>query len=152
MSGQVMAVAFFCLATGAALGCLFLLFRGISLLLGLGRLATGLFDAVFCCLCGGIVFLCALAVDNGHLRLYQAVLQGLGAWCVVVALGPWVRKGSQALKKFLGRFGPFWWEEQASCGGFFQQERPPRDNRGKKLEKRRKNREKRLENFMYTGL
>ena len=28
MSGQVMAVAFFCLATGAALGCLFLLFRG----------------------------------------------------------------------------------------------------------------------------
>ena len=34
MSGQVMAVAFFCLATGAALGCLILLFRGISLLLG----------------------------------------------------------------------------------------------------------------------
>ena len=56
MSGQVMAVAIFCLATGAALGCLFLLFRGISLLLGLGRLAAGLFDAVFAACVGALCF------------------------------------------------------------------------------------------------
>ena len=108
---------------------------------------------VFCCLCGGAVFLCALAVDNGHLRLYQAVLQGLGAWCVVVALDPWVRKGSQAPKKiFWEGLGLSGGKSRLPAGAFFQQERPPRDNRGKKLEKRRKNREKRLENFMYTGL
>ena len=37
MSGLTVPVLFFCLATGAALGCLFLLFRGFSRLLGLKR-------------------------------------------------------------------------------------------------------------------
>ena len=61
MSGQALPVAVFCLATGAALGCLFLLFQGMSQLLGLKKLGAALVDVLFCCLCGGFVFLCALA-------------------------------------------------------------------------------------------
>ena len=57
MSGQALPVAVFCLATGAALGCLFLLFQGMSQLLGLKKLGTALVDVLFCCLCGGFVFL-----------------------------------------------------------------------------------------------
>ena len=53
MSGQALPVAVFCLATGAALGCLFLLFQGMSQLLGLKKLGTALVDVLFCCLCGG---------------------------------------------------------------------------------------------------
>ena len=142
MSGQVMAVAIFCLATGAALGCLFLLFRGISLLLGLGRLAAGLFDAVFCCLCGGAVFLCALAVDNGHLRLYQAVLQGLGAWCVVVSLSPWTRKGIRALKKFLGKVWAFLVGRAGILRGLFPTRAAPSGQPGKKAGKKAKKQRK----------
>lgn len=103
MSGQALPVAVFCLATGAALGCLFLLFQGMSQLLGLKKLGTALVDVLFCCLCGGFVFLCALAVDSGRLRLYQAALQGLGAWCVVAAFGPLARRGIARLRKIFGK-------------------------------------------------
>ena len=103
MSGQALPVAVFCLATGAALGCLFLLFQGMSQLLGLKKLGTALVDVLFCCLCGGFVFLCALAVDSGRLRLYQAALQGLGAWCVVAAFGPLARRGIGRLRKIFGK-------------------------------------------------
>ena len=103
MSGQALPVAVFCLATGAALGCLFLLFQGMSQLLGLKKLGTALVDVLFCCLCGGFVFLCALAVDSGRLRLYQAALQGLGAWCVVAAFGPLARWGIARLRKIFGK-------------------------------------------------
>ena len=93
MSGQALPGAVFCLATGAALGCLFLLFQGMSQLLGLKKLGAALVDVLFCCLCGGFVFLCALAVDSGRLRLYQAALQGRGAWCGEAAFGPLARRG-----------------------------------------------------------
>ena len=49
------------------------------------------------------VFLCALAVDSGRLRLYQAALQGLGAWCVVAAFGPLARRGIARLRKIFGK-------------------------------------------------
>ena len=103
MSGLTVPVLFFCLATGAALGCLFLLFQGMSQLLGLKKLGTALVDVLFCCLCGGFVFLCALAVDSGRLRLYQAALQGLGAWCVVAAFGPLAHWGIARLRKIFGK-------------------------------------------------
>ena len=77
------------------MGCLFLLFQGVGILLGAKKLGTALLDLVFCCLCGGFVFLCALAVDSGRLRLYQAALQGLGAWAAAASLGPWAAKGGK---------------------------------------------------------
>ena len=49
------------------------------------------------------VFLCALAGDSGRLRLYQAALQGLGAWCVVAAFGPLARRGIGRLRKIFGK-------------------------------------------------
>ena len=57
MSGLEWPVLSFSLASGAALGCLFLLFQGMSQLLGLKKLGTALVDVLFCCLCGGFVFL-----------------------------------------------------------------------------------------------
>ena len=142
MSGQVMAVVFFCLATGAALGCLFLLFRGMSLVLGLGKLATGILDAVFCCLCGGVVFLCALAVDNGHLRLYQAALQGIGGWCTVTALGPGLQRASRALKKFFGKVWAFLAGRRGILWGLFPTRGAPSEQRGKKAGKKPKKQRK----------
>ena len=73
MSGLEWPVLSFSLASGAALGCLFLLFRGFSRLLGLKKLGTALLDVLFGGLAGGFVFLCALAVDSGRLRLYQVL-------------------------------------------------------------------------------
>src|SRR5699024_10130286 len=103
MSGLGWPVLSFSLASGAALGCLFLLFRGFSRLLGLKKLGTALLDVLFGGLAGGFVFLCALAVDSGRLRLYQVLPQALGAWAAVTALGPWTRRGAGALQKIFCR-------------------------------------------------
>lgn len=142
MKGQVFPVLFFCLATGAAMGCLFLLFRGVSLLLGLRRLGTALLDLLCCCLCGAWVFLCALAVDNGRLRLYQAALQGLGAWSAVAALGPFLRRGLALLKKILrGLWGLLDKGGRILRGHFPDEKGPgevPEKKRGKKQKKQRK--------------
>ena len=106
MSGLEWPVLSFSLASGAALGCLFLLFRGFSRLLGLKKLGTALLDVLFGGLAGGFVFLCALAVDSGRLRLYQVLPQALGAWAAVTALGPWTRGGRVPAGPFSGRKGP----------------------------------------------
>lgn len=142
MSGQWLAVAFFCLSTGAALGCLFLLFRMAAWLLGLGKVETGVLDVLFCCLCGGAVFLCALAVDSGRLRLYQAVLQGVGAWAVIGSLGPAV----QRLARWIGRKFCKVWGVLGRAGkiltGLFPAKREPKRHppkkRGKNQKKQRK--------------
>ena len=47
MSGLGWPVLSFSLASGAALGCLFLLFRGFSRLLGLKKLGTALLDVLY---------------------------------------------------------------------------------------------------------
>ncbi len=108
MSGLGWPVLSFSLASGAALGCLFLLFRGFSRLLGLKKLGTALLDVLFGGLAGGFVFLCALAVDSGHLRLYQVVPQGLGAWGAVRLLGPGPAGGAGVLQKIFCRtLAPF---------------------------------------------
>lgn len=151
MSGQALPVAVFCLATGAALGCLFLLFQGMSQLLGLKKLGTALVDVLFCCLCGGFVFLCALAVDSGRLRLYQAALQGLGAWCVVAAFGPLARWGIARLRKILGSFAPFWANGRASRWGICGKGRPPGPILAKNRKKAEKTEKKDLKNLCIPG-
>ncbi len=145
MSGLTVPVLFFCLATGAALGCLFLLFQGFCQLLGGGKWMLALLDLLFGVLAGGWVFLCALAVDRGFLRLYQVVFQGLGAWACVTALWPLVSRGIGGLKKIFCKVGALLRKGGASCWGFFQKGGRPREKTGKKPEKRRKIREKRLE-------
>ncbi len=124
MSAGAPEVLFFCLGTGAVLGCLFLLFRVLGILLRAGKLLTGLLDILFCCLCGAAVFLCALAVDKGRLRLFQALLQFAGGWAAATALGPFTeglaRKLRQIFCKLSGLF--------RKAGGFltahFRKRRP----------------------------
>lgn len=142
MRSQVLPVLFFCLATGAAMGCLFLLFRGVARLLGLGRVGTAVADLLFCCLCGGFVFLCALAVDSGRLRLYQAALQLLGAWSVVVSLGPWVRRGALAVKKFFEGLFAFLAGKKGFLRGLLPARKGPGEQRGKKPGKKPKKQRK----------
>ena len=67
MTGGLVPAGVFCLAAGAALGCLFLLCKALRLALGLGPWATALVDVLFCLVCGAVSFLCALAVDQGRL-------------------------------------------------------------------------------------
>ena len=117
MSGLEWPVLSFSLASGAALGCLFLLFRGFSRLLGLKKLGTALLDVLFGGLAGGFVFLCALAVDSGRLRLYQVLPQALGAWAAVTALGPWTRRG-RGLFKNLPPLAPFGRGSRVPAGPF----------------------------------
>ncbi len=142
MSGQALPLVFFCLATGAAMGCLFLLFQGVGILLGAKKLGTALLDLVFCCLCGGFVFLCALAVDSGRLRLYQAALQGLGAWAAAASLGPWAAKGGKALKKSFWRVSGVLGRWMSFLRGLFPKPKDPGREKGKKTGKKAKKQRK----------
>lgn len=63
-------------------------------------------DVLFCLVCGATSFLCALAVDQGRLRLFQAVFQGLGAWAAIAGLDPLGRRGGPGGKRvFSGEGG-----------------------------------------------
>lgn len=126
------AVAFFCLGTGAALGCLWLLFQAVRILLRAGKPLTALLDILYCCLCGTAVFLCALAVDHGRLRLFQAALQLLGGWAAVAALGPFVSRAAGALQKIFRRVSGVFRSAGAFLGSRFHRRRP---RKGKKAEK-----------------
>ena len=103
MTGGLVPAGVFCLAAGAALGCLFLLCKALRLALGLGPWATALVDVLFCLVCGAWSFLCALAVDQGRLRLFQAVFQGLGAWAAIAGLDPLAAGAARAAKGFFRR-------------------------------------------------
>lgn len=98
MTGIQWPAVFFCLAAGAALGVLFLLCKVLRLALGAGRLLTALLDVLFGLVCGAVVFLCALAVDKGRMRLLQAVLQAAGAWSAIVALDPFAARLGRGLR------------------------------------------------------
>lgn len=102
MTGMTLPSGCFCLMTGAMLGVLFL---GCKLLRGLlrgGRLCTAALDVLFCLICALTVFMCALVIDRGRLRVFQAALQGLGAWGAIVALDP-LTGGVERLLRRLGR-------------------------------------------------
>lgn len=101
-------LAVFCLGTGAAMGCLFLLFKAVRILLSAGKVLTALLDVIFCCVCAVVVFLCALAIANGRLRLYQAVGQAVGAWAAVALLDGIVVRVARVLTAVRDR-----------CVGFF---------------------------------
>jgi hypothetical protein len=142
MKGQALPLIFFCLATGAAMGCLFLLFRGLAALLGLRKFGTGVLDLLFGCLCGGFVFLCALAVDSGRLRLYQAALQALGGWAVAVSLGPWIDKGAKKLRSSFWRLSGVLRRWMVFLRGLFQKPKRPKGSKGKKTGKKPKKQRK----------
>lgn len=94
-------VACLCLASGAVLGVLYLLLKLFRLMLGGGKLWEAVSDVIFCLLAAAVAFLCALVVDQGRLRLVQMILQGLGAWGVIVALEPF----TSSLGRLLRRLG-----------------------------------------------
>ena len=97
MTAWAWPAAFFCLGTGAALGLLFLLCKMVRIGLGAGPWLTAALDVLFCLICGAVVFLCALAVDKGRLRLFQAALQSLGAWAAVVGLDPLAQRAGRGI-------------------------------------------------------
>lgn len=139
MSAGAPAVLFFCLGTGAALGCLFCLFQAARILLRAGKLLTAALDVLFCCLCAVSVFLCALAVDHGRLRLVQVLLQALGAWSAVAALGPLMSGAAERVRKIFGRLSAL----LRKAGGFVAPHfRRRRRAPAKKREKTRKKRQK----------
>lgn len=107
MSGFTLPAACLCLTAGAALGGLFLLFKLLRGLLYGGRLMTAALDVLFCLIWAIFAFICALAADKGRLRLFQLVLQALGAWGVVVALDPFVKGVTGAVRRF-GRWLREW--------------------------------------------
>lgn len=102
MSGLTLPAACLCLMTGGALGVLFLLFKLVRGLLYGGKLCAAVLDVLFCLIWSLTAFLCALVVDKGRLRLFQAALQVLGAWGAIVALDPFV-KAATALLRRVGR-------------------------------------------------
>ena len=129
---------FFCLGTGAALGCLLLLFRTVRILCHAGKLMTALLDVLYCCLCGAVVFLCALAVDKGRLRLLQVLLQLLGGWAAVTALGPFVSGIARRLEKIFRKFSGFFRKRCRIFTSHFQRKKPKSAKNRKKTGKRQK--------------
>lgn len=136
VSGELL---FFCLATGAALGCLLLLFRALRILIRAGKLAAAVLDILYCCLCGAVVFLCALAVDRGRLRLLQVLLQLLGGWAVETALGPFVSGFAHRIRKIFSRVFSFFRKKWGIFTSLFHKRRP---KSAKNLEKTKKKRKK----------
>ena len=129
---------FFCLGTGAALGCLLLLFRAVRILCHAGKLGTALLDILYCCFTGAAVFLCALAVDRGRLRLLQALLQLLGGWAAVTALGPFVSGIARRLEKFFRKISGFFRKRCSIFTSHFQRKKPKSAKNRKKTGKMRK--------------
>lgn len=146
-----------CIASGASLGLLFLLLKLIRILLQGGRLCAALMDLVFGVVCGAAVFLCALAVDKGRLRFFQASMQGLGAWGVVVAFDPLLnglacllRRLRAKLRRLIGR--PL--KKMILKTKNILPEFPKKPPKRKKLAQSKKNRKKALKNLwklVYNG-
>lgn len=138
MSGA-MELAVFCLGTGAAMGCLFLLFKAVRIVLGAGKVLTAVMDVVFCCVCAVVIFLCALAIANGRLRLYQAVGQGVGAWAAVTLLDGAVVRAAKFLavlgERFVGVFNKCF---AFLCAGFRRKKRAARKKQKNSKEKQQK--------------
>ncbi len=132
MSGGAARVFFFCLGTGAALGCLYLLFRAVCILTRAGKILTAVLDVLFCCLCAAVVFLSALAVDHGRLRLFQAGLQLLGGWAAVSALGPFVSGAAGRARKIFCKVSDFFRRGWVFLTAHFRRRKP------KPVEKRKK--------------
>ncbi len=123
---------FFCLASGAALGCLWLAFQALGILLRAGKLLTAFLDVLFCCLCAAAVFLCSLAVDKGRLRLFQAGLQLLGGWAAVLVLSPFTSRLAGLLRKCFCKVSGFFKRTFAFLIPHFRpRRRKKRKNRGK---------------------
>ena len=129
---------FFCLGTGAALGCLLLLFRAVRILCRAGKLMTALLDILYCCLTAAAVFLCALAVDKGRLRLLQVLLQFLGGWAAVTALGPFVFGTALRLKKIFCKVSAFFWKKCSFFTAHFHRKKPKSAKSPEKTQKKRK--------------
>lgn len=143
MRAGLLPAAVFCLATGAALGCLFLLFKILRILLDAGKLCTALLDLLYCCLCGTAVFLCALAVDRGRPRLFQALLQGLGGWAAIETLDPFVTGAARRVEKFFRKVFGFFSRWIGIFAGYFigkiprkKKRRRKRDEKAKKAKKK----------------
>jgi len=134
MSGGTVRALFFCLATGAALGCLLLLFQAARILLRAGKLLTAALDVLYCCLCALTVFLCALAVDYGRLRLFQAGFQLLGGWAAVTALGPFVFWLAERARKIFCKVSAFFRKGWFFLGAHFHRRKPKPAKKRKKTD------------------
>ena len=135
MSGQALPVAVFCLATGAALGCLFLLFQGMSQLLGLKETGRRFGGCAVLLPVRRFVGSCAPCGGQRPPAPVQAALQGLapGAWWRLLC--PLARRGIARLRKIFGSFAPFWADGRASRWGICGKGRPPGPILAKKQEK-----------------
>lgn len=142
MSGASLPMVFFCLATGAALGCLFLLCKVLRILLHAGKLCTAALDLLYCCFCAAAVFLCALAVDRGRLRVFQVVLQLAGGWAAVAALDPFVSSAARGIRFLFCKVLAFFRKRTAFLAGHFHRKRPAekkrKGKRGRKAKKAKK--------------
>lgn len=139
MNSGVLPTIFFCLATGAALGCLFLLCKAVRLLLSAGKLCTALIDIAYCLFTAAALFLCALAVDRGRPRFFQFLLQGIGAWSAIAALDPFVAGAARGILFILRKLMAFFKRLWQPIGRHFGKKRAAN---GKKPEKSGKNRKK----------
>lgn len=99
MNALSLPAACLCLASGALLGGAFLAMKLARLLLRGGRVFLFISDLLLGPLCAVTAFTVALAIDKGRLRLFQVVLQGLGAWGAVCALDPLISGAAAGLRR-----------------------------------------------------
>ncbi len=133
---------FFCLVTGAALGGLFLLLQWVRVLLRAGKFLTAFLDLLYCCLCAAAVFMCALAVDHGRLRLVQVLFQAVGAWAAVGALGPFIQQLAFGMRRIFGRVSGLFKRAGAFFGSLFLGKRASTAKNAKKTRQKGKKQQK----------
>lgn len=128
-----------CLSSGAGLGLLYACFKLIRYLLSLGKLCTALLDILFFAVSGVVLFLVALAADNGRLRFLQAALQLIGFLSVLLSVDPFLEgiskyvytKISGSIKKIRGKWNKMQIRKKASAKKREKGQKKSRDSKGK---------------------
>ena len=90
MSAAGLEVLLYCILLGIGLGILFAALEAARLVLGLGKIVTGLLDVLFCAAAACASFILALAIYQGRIRFFQYGGEVLGfllvQWTLTYAL------------------------------------------------------------------
>lgn len=88
------------LGVGVGFGAIFLLMKVMKIVLGIKKIGEAVLDIILCLISTIVIFLCALALDGGKIRLLQLLLHGIGALAVIWLLDPLVQGMARMVSKF----------------------------------------------------
>ena len=134
MSAAGLEVLLYCVLLGIGLGILFAALEAVRLVLGLGKILTGLLDILFCAVSACASFILALAVCQGRIRFFQFGAELLGFllihWTLTYAVKRILPRLLQRLSRCEEKIG-------RRMAGIWEKQRCRRKKDRKKLFKKR---------------